>query len=538
MVTGRCSNSGDRLKDDDGPVYSSSGPESSFLSLDPRGPLTLEKSCSQGGSDRELDTQNWGGFHSSQHALAEHFCTTPGTLGIISRSLSQCRIPLSLNPRFFLDSVNPSRRTRGKDELGSFVIEYTSAAGHRSGGKWVIEATEGDEKPKTNFSKLAEKRFLVLESFPDRSPEKPISRGMEPRRQGSALSSDGWSSSASDCSQGLLHLTWERGIPCFVFMVDGEKGEEVYAASMRKAASPEGRALDFMYMFHSYGSFQKSWRRPVADAVGLVGKMKVSSSSSYSPEARSRLTETEFVLFATNLEGAARELQKKNKGLLRSTYSSRLRKGGGRYLIEELSPSYLDHQLKLFDKSSRAAAAAADLVHQGIPPPNLELGAIIVRDRRREPLAGGWGLKFLEKPAAGSSEEEKVEEEIGGPPPRVVMVVPAGFHGGPATSTAGGPSSLTERLRSGGRCACGGWDLGCPLTVLTSRWSPSKVGEEYEGGNERGGPTLRVTGAKEGLYRVSFQGRRLSALQAFSAAVAIIHAHTPAMAKVILSPHI
>ncbi|CAA6655337.1 unnamed protein product [Spirodela intermedia] len=387
--------------------------------MDPRGPLTLEKSCSQGGSDRELDTQNWGGFHSSQHALAEHFSSW------LKRD---------------------------------FWSWKASQIGHR------------------------------------RSPF----RGMEPRRQGSALSSDGWSSSASDCSQGLLHLTWERGIPCFVFMVDGEKGEEVYAASMRKAASPEARALDFMYMFHSYGSFQKSWRRPVADAVGLVGKMKVSSSSSYSPEDRSRLTETEFVLFATESRRPARELQKKNKGLLRSTYSSRLRKGGGRYLIEELSPSYLDHQLKLFDKSSRAAAAAADLVHQGIPPPNLELGAIIVRDRRREPLAGGWGLKFLEKPAAGSSEEEKVEEEIGGPPPRVVMVVPAGFHGGPATSTAG----------------------------------------VRRGGNERGGPTLRVTAAKEGLYRVSFQGRRLSALQAFSAAVAIIHAHTPAMAKVILSPHI
>lgn len=504
MVTRRSSNSGDRLKEDDGPVFSSSEPESSFLSIVPGVPVNLEKSCTQRESDRELDTRSWGGFHTSQHTLAEHFCATPGALGIISRSLSQCRIPLGLNPRFLFDSVSPSRRTRGRDELGSFVIEYTSAAGPKEnviigpGGRWMIEAAEGDEKPKTIFSKRAlvstiqgddpglspstEKRFLVLESFPDRSSEKPDSRVMERRRRGSALSSDGYpSSSVSDCSQGLLHLTWKSGIPCFVFMVEGEGGGEVYAASMRKVESPEGRALDFMYMFHSCGSLQKSSRRAAAGAVGLVGKMKVSSSSSYyCPEDRSRLTETEFILFGVDHESPAGELQKKNKGLLGSSnyYSSReksgLRKGGGRSPIEELSPSRLDQQLKLLDKSS-GGAAAADLVREALPPPNLELAVIIIRDRRRESVAGGWGLKFLEKPAAGSSEEE---EAIGGPPPRVVVVVPAGFHGGPATRAAGGPSSLTERWRSGGRCACGGWDLGCPLTVLTSGRSPWKAGED------------------------------------------------------------
>ena len=48
------------------------------------------------------------------------------------------------------------------------------------------------------------------------------------------------------------------------------------------------------------------------------------------------------------------------------------------------------------------------------------------------------------------------------------ILIPAGLHGGPRTRN-GGPSSLIDRWRSGGHCDCGGWDEGCPLTVLERR---------------------------------------------------------------------
>ena len=59
------------------------------------------------------------------------------------------------------------------------------------------------------------------------------------------------------------------------------------------------------------------------------------------------------------------------------------------------------------------------------------------------------------------------------------VVVPAGVHGGPRTKN-GGPSSLVERWRSGGSCDCGGWDIGCPLTILNA--GPNNKDVLYQGG--------------------------------------------------------
>lgn len=53
----------------------------------------------------------------------------------------------------------------------------------------------------------------------------------------------------------------------------------------------------------------------------------------------------------------------------------------------------------------------------------------------------------------------------GGSEEKVRVVIPSGSHGLPESDRLG-PSSLLERWRSGGGCDCGGWDMGCPLTVL------------------------------------------------------------------------
>jgi hypothetical protein len=46
----------------------------------------------------------------------------------------------------------------------------------------------------------------------------------------------------------------------------------------------------------------------------------------------------------------------------------------------------------------------------------------------------------------------------------ISAVVPRGYHGGAASNNSS-PIGLIERWRSGGRCDCSGWDLGCPTRV-------------------------------------------------------------------------
>ncbi|XP_039057769.1 uncharacterized protein LOC120201179 [Hibiscus syriacus] len=161
-------------------------------------------------------------------------------------------------------------------------------------------------------------------------------------------------------------------------------------------------------------------------------------------------------------------------------------------------------------------------------PPNLELTAIV----------------FLRR-TAGKQHVETVEASVscacslntGDCSTSMDILVPAGIHDGPRTRN-GGPSSLIDRWRSGGHCDCGGWDLGCPLTVLKSRSSkepclPStdtfdacKLFDFFVQGLKNGSPTLRIANVRDGLYYIHFQSA-LSALQSFSIAVAYIHAQSP-----------
>ncbi|KAI4368432.1 hypothetical protein MLD38_016989 [Melastoma candidum] len=50
-----------------------------------------------------------------------------------------------------------------------------------------------------------------------------------------------------------------------------------------------------------------------------------------------------------------------------------------------------------------------------------------------------------------------------------IKSIPSGLHGMPRTTATRGPSNHIERWKSGGKCDCGGWDLGCPLTFLEAR---------------------------------------------------------------------
>ncbi|OVA02326.1 Protein of unknown function DUF3527 [Macleaya cordata] len=375
----------------------------------------------------------------------------------------------------------------------------------------------------------------------------------------STCSNQVFSSASTTVSQGMLHWIWKSGIPHFVFSVDDQN--EVYVANLWKVESTEDKDLDYMYLFHSRTSVQKI-QGSCDIAADLLGKMKVSNTLSLCSD-NSKVTETEFVLFGAKEKhiGDTQSLVptlRKNKGtpqkvvdMLRTKHlfkhSSTPKIGGPSSILEDFSLDPCEDICNKLDASGRRSLLEC--------PQGLELAAIVVknhlRDNSKEATVGGWGLKFLEKARvrpANTSLEASVSSDIGQESchrtrsdcsTSTTVLVPVGIHGGPRTKN-GGPSSLTERWRSGGKCDCGGWDIGCPLTILNNR--PSKqeelshanAQEEYKScdlfieGAKQDIPTLRMVNIHDGLYVIHFQST-LSALQAFSIGVANIHTQNPTL---------
>ncbi|XP_018498051.2 uncharacterized protein LOC103927056 [Pyrus x bretschneideri] len=367
-----------------------------------------------------------------------------------------------------------------------------------------------------------------------------------------SASSDQSSASAfATVSRGMLQCTWKGGNPHFVFSTD-EQGE-IYVANLWKVESEEDKTLDYIYLFHSGKGGQKD--HEIRDTESqLVGKMKVNNLVSLCPN-NSKIMETEFVLFGGGIEiQASSHNLRKSKGLskkvveaFRTSHSSKQRtisKLSGPCSIVE-NPS----QEPCLDTGNNHDALGVPNLLEDHLPPNFELASIVVKDHLpddRKEEAGGWGLKFLKKVG-----NKKISNSVEASVPikccrnnsdfstSMDVLVPAGIHGGPRTRN-GGPSSLTERWRSGGQCDCGGWDLGCPLTVLKTKSSKkdilpqSDIPEECKSfelnrmGSEHGPSAWRMLNVHDGLYFVHFQPS-LSTLQSFAIAVAIIHAQSPAL---------
>ncbi|KAJ8763965.1 hypothetical protein K2173_003747 [Erythroxylum novogranatense] len=361
--------------------------------------------------------------------------------------------------------------------------------------------------------------------------------------------SDQPSSSLSDTTtQGMLQCIYKDSNPHFVFSVDDQK--VVYVANLLETES-----MDCMYLFHSIKGGQREHEIHDNDSH-LIGKMKISTSFTFCPD-NCRIMQREFVLFGGNeiimeeMHTSSQQL-KKNKGFskkvadaFRTSRSMKKRTkstfGGSSAVMERYS-------LEPFqDIDNNVDALGGAKLSEDHLPPNLELAAIVVKDHLpeiRQEKGGGWGMKFLKK--VRLKQKSDATEGRGSscctqnPDSCSIsmdVIVPAGLHGGPRTRN-GGPSSLIERWRSGGSCDCGGWDLGCPLTILRSNMKEHsseaetqrecKFTEFFIQGLEKGFPSLRMVNVYDGLYFVNFQSS-LSALQSFSIAVALIHSQNPAL---------
>ncbi|KAM7252895.1 hypothetical protein ACFE04_008806 [Oxalis oulophora] len=339
-------------------------------------------------------------------------------------------------------------------------------------------------------------------------------------------------------THGVLQCMWKGEVPQFIFNVDDQR--ESYVASLRKTDS-----LDDVYLFHSRKDGQKESEIHNMESSQLVGKMKISTTFTLC-ENNSKIMEKEFVFFGNeNFIGDTHSSGhniKKNKGLskvVKALKNSHSKFRGSSATLEKCSFDPNKDSCNDLDVMSQI-----NLLHNNLPP-NLELATVIVKEHlpdNHEEKVGGWGLNFLKKvkqssqiSSASSACSVRNSADCSS---SIDVLVPAGLHGGPI-SINGGPSSLYERWRSDGQCDCGGWDLGCPLTVLGTKQesfpqSQADTGEcckfvdFFIKGSEHGAPTLRIVNIREGLYFVNFRST-VSALQSFSIAVAYIHSESPSL---------
>lgn len=438
-----------------------------------------------------------------------------------------------------LDGDGNFRRTSVNDVKGSISYDFMKSPGGFSGYSpqkiekqtWML----GNHK---HGSEIAHKRLASASST------------------NSTCSDQSSSSASTSTSLGVLQCMWDGGNPHFVFSIDDRK--EVFVANLSNSESGNSKSMDYMYSFHWRKGGQKE--HEICDNESLlVGKMKVSISFNLCPD-NSKIMETQFTLFGSNEDfgggmQTSRQAARKNKGLskkvvdaFRTTHSFKRRtlsKFGGSSAILENSSWEPCQNLGGNDDSLGAACLLENHL-----PPNLELAAIIVKEHlpeNRQEEVGGWGMKFLKKVGIKKTVETlktsapsaSFARDTGGCSTSMDILIPAGFHGGPRTRN-GGPSGIIERWRSGGCCDCGGWDLGCPLTVLGTRLSKKEAIYQadmhdecnsfdlFVNGSKQGAPMLRMVNVRDDLYFIHFHST-LSALQSFSIAVASIHSQSPTL---------
>ncbi|KAL6519868.1 hypothetical protein OROMI_032762 [Orobanche minor] len=332
------------------------------------------------------------------------------------------------------------------------------------------------------------------------------------------------SSSSATSFQGMLQCTWKDGLPQYVFSIDDRT--EVYIANLSKDDPSNDKVLDYKYTFRI--------RRKELESQSL-GTMRVSTSIALCSNNSSEVRETRFVL-SLSRDDPMYEFRISNHNRRKSKYRPPRSRFWGSSAILEDSPSEPCEDLV------KSVETKVEKDYHGL---NRESAAIVVKEtfknRMEDDLGGGWGLKFLRKSGKDVSLKTILPSgctrSYGECSTSLNVLIPAGVHSGPKT-TVGGPSSLVERWISGGRCDCGGWDMGCPLTVLdTGSSGPNSPDvadnsgecqslDLFMQGSKQDIPVFKMTNIRGGLYYIQFQST-LSTLQSFAIAAAIVHSRSP-----------
>ncbi|KAM3001380.1 uncharacterized protein LOC126626488 [Malus sylvestris] len=336
---------------------------------------------------------------------------------------------------------------------------------------------------------------------------------------------------------GHLKLQNKHGMPFFEFSL--KCSGDVLVARTWKADN----AINWVYTFHSIGSRKKSnasgWGLYGSDRdSSMMGQMQVSCylCSELKDGVFENSMVTEFVVYDiahARQTFAAQENSNSSLDDVKPPKGSSPGTVGATVKLDESCPTKVKLQQKhASDKSDNDTSAwpSAEL------HPSLEIAAIVMQVplEKRESLKYKRGDKISDKVhrnLLSMGEQKKEAAPDSQSPGNLQVVVPAGHHGTPSAENSG-PSSLLDRWRLGGGCDCGGWDMSCPLIVLSNPLTESsdnqllaenqKLMELFVQGSKEKAPALTMTMVEEGHYAVDFHAR-LSTLQAFSTCVAILH---------------
>ncbi|KAL5223848.1 hypothetical protein ABZP36_010487 [Zizania latifolia] len=294
----------------------------------------------------------------------------------------------------------------------------------------------------------------------------------------------------------------------FEFCTKGPE-ESIYANSWKA-----GNEMNWIYTFHSTGkrtstvgktSKDRRWCLPP-----IVGQMHVSSYLYSEVGQNSVLNNSainEFVLFDiahARRSSAIERIQctDSNKSAFCSAVNNSISRGylESNNLMERPSTTRNDS-----DASASSLWSREDL------HPHLEVAAVVIQ------------VPF--------HKTQSKELKDGSPSATIKVAAAGGAHGLPRDDETS-PSPLLDRLKSGGGCDCGGWDMSCPIAVLDnaydSHWVDSVMTESkhpmelFFKGNKEDLPALSIKADGEGHFSVDFHAR-LSALQAFSVCICLIH---------------
>ncbi|XP_051137059.1 uncharacterized protein LOC127255532 isoform X2 [Andrographis paniculata] len=332
---------------------------------------------------------------------------------------------------------------------------------------------------------------------------------------------------------GFLKLKIKRGVPFFKFSV--KFPEEIYTASTSKVDN----TLNWTYTIHSVNHKRSSnpvgWRLKDSNRdLPIVGQMLVScylSTELKVDGASSDSMVTEFFLYDNLSLSCSFD---DNKSPLASHKPFSWSSEQNKLSMKPKNKAQVQHS----SDSGQLVSSASQLPTTAKLPAGIEIAAILIQVpfEKRESLkfkSGDMKSDTLQRRLVDFYQLDNADETNSAvkSPGKIHVVIPAGRHGLPTPESLG-PSPLLDRWRSGGKCECSGWDLGCPLTVFSNAnvrvvEGQSVVGNQHpaelfhEGRKDEVAFSMRVM--EEGNYAVDFHAR-LSSLQAFSICIALLHA--------------
>jgi hypothetical protein len=253
----------------------------------------------------------------------------------------------------------------------------------------------------------------------------------------------------------VIKLDPNNGAFGFAFSTKGP--EELIYVNTWKA----GDELNWIYTFHSSGKQTSTVGRTSKDRHGclppIVGQMHVSSflySSVGEDGILKTSATTEFVLYDiahARRSSAVERIQCTDA--IRPSFCNAVNNSMSGHtrndLVQRQNTTRIDSDL------STSCLWSREDLH-----PHLEVAAIVIQ--------------------APLHKTKSKELKAGSSPGTIKAVTAGGAHGLPRDDEAS-PSPLLDRLKSGGACDCGGWDMSCPIVVLDNAydgyWADSVMNE-------------------------------------------------------------